>query len=91
MDDRTTVLQALTFALQNYPERVEAIPIEELVLDSARQNAKRPAFLKVAVPDDVVKSLRGSADRRQTLVLMVSIPKDVQERSDSLIVLPGEV
>ena len=89
--DPAELLHALAFALEKYPERIEAIPIEELVLDSARQNAKRPAFLKIAVADETVKSLRGSPDRRENLVLVVSIPKEVEERSQSLIVLPGEV
>lgn len=83
--------QSLAFALEKYPEKVQATPVEQLLMDSARQNDKRPAFVKLAVPDDVVKALRGSADKRQDLLLLVSIPKEVQERSESRIILPGEV
>lgn len=82
--------QPLTFALEKYPEKVDAIPVDKLLLDSARQNAKRPAYVKLAVPDDVVKELRGSADRRQRLFFLVSVPQEVLERSESRIVLPGE-
>ena len=82
--------QALAFALEKYPERVELAPLRDLMMDSARQNAKRPAYVKLAVPDDVVKSLRGSRDS-DDLVLLVRIPKAVQERAESPIVLPGEV
>ncbi len=83
-------LKALIYALDKYPERVEMVPIEELVTDSARQNPKRPAYITLAVPDEVVKSLRGSREDRD-LLLLVRVPKAVQERSESLIVLPGEV
>ena len=82
--------QALAFALEKYPERVELAPLRELMMDSARQNAKRPAYVKLAVPDEVVKSLRGSRES-DDLVLLVRIPKAVQERAESPIVLPGEI
>lgn len=81
---------SLAFALEKYPERVELVPLDELVMESARQNAKRPAYVKMAVPDDVVKSLRGTAAQRD-LILMVRVPRDVVDRIDSPIVLPGEV
>ncbi len=83
-------LQSLAFALEKYPEKIQAAPIDDLLLQSARQNDKRPAFVKLAVPDDVVKALRGSPDRRKELVFLVSIPKEVQERAESRIILPGE-
>ncbi|HKI03542.1 MAG TPA: hypothetical protein VKK31_16305 [Thermoanaerobaculia bacterium] len=83
-------LKALSYALDKYPERVEIVPIEQLVTDSARQNAKRPAYVTLAVPDEVVKNLKGGRDDRD-LVLLVRVPKEVQQRSESLIVLPGEV
>lgn len=82
--------QALAFALEKYPERVELAPLRDLMMDSARQNAKRPAYVKLAVPDDVVKSLRGSR-ASDDLVLLVRVPKAVQERAESPIVLPGEI
>jgi hypothetical protein len=43
------------------------------------------------VPDDVVKSLKGGRKEDRDLVLLVRVPRQVQERSESLIVLPGEV
>ena len=82
--------KALAYALEKYPERVEMVPIEQIVTDSARQNAKRPAYVTIAVPDEVVKSLKGSRDDRD-LVLLVRVPKEILERSESLILLPGEV
>jgi hypothetical protein len=82
--------QSLAFALQKYPERVEIVPFEELLVEAARQNDKRPAYVKLAVPDEVVKGLRGGREERD-LVLLVRVPKEVLERSESRIVLPGEV
>lgn len=83
-------LKGLAYALEKYPERVEMVPIEQLVTDSGRQNAKRPAYLTLSVPDEVVKSVRGSRESKD-LILLVRVPKEVLERSESLIVLPGEV
>ena len=83
-------LKALAYALEKYPERVEMVPLKQLVTDSARQNAKRPAYVTLSVPDEVVKSLKGNRDDRD-LVLLVRVPKEILERSESLIVLPGEV
>ena len=83
-------LKNLAFALEKYPERVEAVPIQELVTESARKNDKRPAFVKLSVPDDVVKQLRGRPEDTD-LVLLVRVPKEVLQRQGSLIVLPGEV
>jgi hypothetical protein len=80
----------LEFALQKYPERMQVAPIEQLVIESARQNAKRPAWIKVAVPDEVVKGLRGGKNTSD-LLLLVQIPREVLDRADSRIVLPGEV
>ncbi len=83
--------QALAFAVEKYPERVQAVPVHKLLIESARQNDKRPAYAKLAVSDDMVKALRGSQDKSKDLVLLVSIPKEILERSESRIILPGEV
>jgi hypothetical protein len=83
-------LKTLAYALDKYPEKVEMIPLQELLLESARKNDKRPAFVKLAVPDEVVKGLKGGGDSKD-LVMLVIVPKEVQQRSESLIVLPGEV
>ena len=82
--------QLLSYALDKYSEKVELALVDQLVLESARQNAKRPAYLKLAVPDEVVKGLRGSRESKD-LVMLVRVPRDVLERADSRIVLPGEV
>jgi hypothetical protein len=83
-------LEALQFALEKYPQKVEIVPLAQLVVDSARENERRPAFAKIALPDDVVKGLRGG-DGDGDLVLLVRVPREVLQRSESNIVLPGEV
>lgn len=83
--------KALEFALEKYPEKVELVPLEQLVIESARQNAKRSAYVKLAVPDDVVKGLKGTPRADQDMVLLVRLPREVLQRSESRIVLPGEV
>jgi hypothetical protein len=82
--------QALAFALDKYPQRVEVIPVSELMMDSARGNDKRPAFVKLALPDELVKQLRGGHEGG-ALALLVVVPREVLERSESRILLPGEV
>ncbi|MCP4202932.1 MAG: hypothetical protein GY769_13500 [bacterium] len=83
-------METLKFALEKYPERVSATPVSRLLMDSARQNAKRPAYVKLAVPDDLVKALRGSVEGKEML-LLVSVPREIESRADSRIVLPSEV
>jgi hypothetical protein len=83
--------KALTFALDKYPERVELMPMSELVIESARQNPKRPAYVKLAVPDELVKNLKGTQQADHDLVLVVRVPREVLQRAESRILLPGEV
>ena len=85
--------KSLAYALEKYPERVEVVRIQELVTESARKNDKRPAFVKLSVPDEVVKQLRGRPGDAGggDLVLLIRVPKEDLQRQDSLIILPGEV
>ena len=84
-------LKTLLYALDKYPEKVAMIPVQELLVESARKNDKRDAYVKLAVPDEVVKGLRGSRGEEKDLVMLVIVPKEVEQRSESLIILPGEV
>lgn len=80
----------LAFALEKYPERVYAIDLKELVIESARENPKRPAYVKLAVPDEWVKAFRGTK-QGGNLLMLVEVPREVEARSESSIILPGEV
>ena len=84
-------VKALQFALEKYPEKLEVVPLHQLVTESARSNERRPAWAKVALPDEVIKGLRGGGDASGELVLLVRVPRDVLSRMGSRIVLPGEV
>ncbi|HVS14649.1 MAG TPA: hypothetical protein VMV46_12040 [Thermoanaerobaculia bacterium] len=77
-------------ALDRFPERVEVADARRLMLDSARGNDRRPAYVQLAVPDEVVKDLRGRPEQADVL-LLVRLPREVLERLESRIVLPGEV
>lgn len=88
--ERSGARETLLFALEKYPDKIQAIDLEELVIESARQNPKRPAYVKVAVPDEWVKALRGPRQGRNRW-LLVEVPRDVEERSGSSIILPGEM
>ena len=82
--------QALAFALEKYPHQVELAEVSTLLLDSARESGKRPAYIKLAVPDETVKGLRGrnaSADQ----LLLVRVPREMAERAASPIILPNEI
>lgn len=91
MSNGESPVKALAYALEKYPQRVEVVPMRDLLMDSARAKPQRPAYVKLAVPDEVVKAARGPAADAADLVLLVRVPKDVLERQDSRIVLPGEV
>jgi hypothetical protein len=82
-------LKSLAFALEKYPEQLEVVPLADLVTDSARENPRRPAYVKLSVPDDVVKSIRGGASDSDIL-LLVRLPREILQRSESRIVLPSE-
>ena len=84
------LVKKLQFALDKYPQQVELVEVADLLLDSAWQNEKRPAFVKLAMADELVKGLRGQRQQKDVL-LLVRIPGEVLERSESRIVLPGEV
>ena len=86
MDDTQKILR---FALEKYPERVESLPVAQLVIDSAREKPKRPAYVKLAVPDAVVQAMRNPRPGGDSY-LLVRIPAEIGDRVDSRIVLPGE-
>lgn len=74
--------------LEKFPNAVEIVPLESVLSDSARGSADRPGTLKLAVPDAVVKNLRGDPSKRDTF-LLVHIAHDLVEREASPIILPG--
>ena len=88
--DNEELKSALAFAIEKYPHQVELAAVEDLPLDSARQTDKRPAYLKLAVPDETVKTLRGRRTPTDHL-LLVRVPRALADRAASPIILPNEV
>ena len=74
--------------LEKFPNAVEVVPLESVVTAPTRGTADRPGVLKLAVPDAVVKNLRGDPSRRDVF-LLVHISHDLVEREASPIILPG--
>ena len=89
-DSIDALKQALAFALEKYPHQVEVADVSSLLIDSARESGKRPAYIKVAVPDETVKGLRGRKTPTDHL-LIVRVPREMAERAASPIILPNEV
>lgn len=85
----TEQLMSILYVLEHHPEQLEVQNIRGLVVDHARQNAKRPAQVTLAIADDVVKGLRGPASAAD-VVLLLRIPKAVIEQSERRIIRPGE-
>lgn len=64
------------------------VAIGSTVMDVARQSPTRSARVSFAVPDDVVKDLKGRKGRAGK-ALIVYIPGEVLEEMESPIVRPG--
>jgi|GEM_PF-4753669 hypothetical protein len=77
----------MTF-LEKFPNAVEIVPVEEILLDSARSGGEAHGYLKLAAPDGMVKNIKGDPARRDTY-LLVHIPNDIIRREESPIILPG--
>jgi len=74
--------------LEKYPNAVEILPLEEALMDSARGRGDQPGYLKLAAPDAVVKNIKGDPARRDAF-LLVHIPREILQREESRIILPG--
>ena len=74
--------------LEKFPQAVEIVNLEEILADSARGGESGVGYLKINVPDKVVKNLRGEPKKRDQLLLVV-IPRDIITREESPIILPG--
>ena len=58
--------------------RIEWMPVGALIMDGARRNDKRPAWLKVAVPDGYFTNLSGAPELLDQF-LLVRIPRETVE------------
>ena len=74
------VMHLLTTALAHHLPRLSIFPIGEgLLMEAARSNDKRPAWIKIATLDSVVLNLVGNETLRDEL-LMIRIPREVVDK-----------
>lgn len=74
MSFKAKATELVTWTLTTQKD-IEILPV--WVMDTGRLNEKRPAYVKMAVPDDYVKNLKG--DQPQDIYLMLKVPHDVHE------------
>jgi len=68
------------------PEEANLIDLYEAgILDMARKNDKRPAYLKMYVNDNVVKNIKG-VDSKRDLYVILRIPRPVVDLITSPII-----
>jgi hypothetical protein len=77
----------LEFAIANNMPGVFAINMLDVLGDSARQNDKRPAWVRVMVPDQVVMNITGKPNLRDHY-FVVHVPREVVDRFESPLILP---
>ncbi len=80
----------LNFALEKHSGAVAVCDVRDYCLDSVRGRDGGPGKLTAQMPDNIVQSLRGPADKAGFRLLYVAIPRRVEERASSRIVLLGE-
>ena len=79
------VYRVFNHAMKTGQFRIEAPFLD----DCARRNDKRNAYVKLAVSDELVKSIKGDEDRRPDVLLFI-IPAEVGRESESRIIRPGK-
>lgn len=79
-------IEKLIEYLQKYQNSIEIIEIEKTLLDSARGKEGKFGAIKIAVPDELVKNLRGSKEKRD-LILIVRIPNEIKKKMESPIII----
>ena len=85
-------IRLIEYALNHHLGRCSMFFLNDanLIMDMARQNDKRPAWLKLAVPDDFVKNMKGRPNLLAAYALL-KIPREVVEKHNSPILDPSEV
>ncbi len=79
-------LEKLLKYFQTHPNSIEIVEIQEILMDSTRGNDKKPGILKIAVPDEIVKNLRGEPEKRDILLIM-RIPNEIKKKMESPIII----
>lgn len=73
--------------LKKYKDQVEIIELEKILLDSTRKKeGQKFGTLKIAVPDEVVKNIRGVSSKKD-LILVLIIPNEIRKKMESPIII----
>lgn len=83
--DEAAVMRVIGYALQHAPERLSIFPVLNLLMEWARSNDKRTAYLKIATLDSVVVNAAGNPKLRD-YYFMLRIPREIGDRAFSPIV-----
>ena len=78
----------LVRAIELGVEGLQVYAVTPHVCELRRKNGKREASVTVSVPDETIVNLRGEVGRRD-LLLFIRIPREVVERLETPIILPG--
>ena len=80
----------LTYALEKYAARCKVRDARACYADSKRGKDGVEGTVTLHVPDEILLALRGPPADERFKLLLVTVPREVEQRSVSLIVLPGE-
>lgn len=72
--------------LQKYKDLIEIVELEKVLVDSSRGKEGSPGSIKIAVPDEIVKNLRGDKEKKD-LILLIRIPNDLKKKMESPIII----
>lgn len=86
----TDIADLLRFALAKRASSVRIADLRTLVVNSRRGSGDSGGSVEIAAPDSMLKSIRGEPAKATHRWLVVAIPAEVEKRSKSRIVLPGE-
>lgn len=57
MSQKMELAELITSVIQKEPKEIEFLPLNQVLIEGVRQNDKRPAWIKAAVPDGWVVNL----------------------------------
>jgi protocatechuate 3,4-dioxygenase beta subunit len=69
----------VTWAVAQEPGSVEFMPVAAVLADAVRKNDKRPAHIKLLVPDSWSRNLTGDEAMKDAF-LLARVPRELAER-----------
>lgn len=78
MSFKLMAAQLMNWMLKEWPEEAELLPF--WVTDLARVNSKRPAYVKLSVPDDWVKNIKGNKEGFTDTYIIMRVPRELFQR-----------